>query len=110
MVSEHVVSLSSANWAAEVEKASVPVLVDFGAAWCPPCRMIAPIIADLAGEYKGVMKMGTIDTDEETALAAQFGVMSLPTLLVFQDGQVIDRVVGFMPKAALKKRIESLLG
>ncbi|HWI52437.1 MAG TPA: thioredoxin [Symbiobacteriaceae bacterium] len=110
MVSEHVVSLSPANWAAEVENASVPVLVDFGAAWCPPCRMIAPIIADLASEYKGVMKFGTLDTDAETALAAQFGVLGLPTLLVFRNGQVIDRVVGFTPKPALKKRIEALLG
>lgn len=110
MVSEHVVSLSSANWAAEVESASVPVLVDFGAAWCPPCRMLAPIIADLAAEYKGLMKMGTIDTDDETALAAQFGVLGLPTLLVFKDGKVIDRVIGFTPKKELKKRIDGVLG
>lgn len=110
MVSEHVVSLSSANWAGEVERASVPVLVDFSASWCAPCRMIAPIIADLAGEYAGVMKFGVIDSDAETALAAQFGVLGLPTLLVFRNGQVVDRVAGFTPKPALKKRIDALLG
>lgn len=110
MVSEHVVSLSSANWAGEVEGESVPVLVDFGASWCAPCRMIAPIIAELAGEYEGVMKFGVIDTDAEIDLAAHFGVMGLPTLLVFKNGQVIDRIVGFTPKPTLKKRIDALLG
>lgn len=110
MVSEHVVSLSSANWADEVVNASVPVLVDVGASWCPPCRLIAPIIADLAGEYLGVMKIGTLDADAETAIAAQFDVLGLPTLLIFKGGQVVDRVVGFTPKPALKQRIDSLLG
>lgn len=110
LVSEHVVSLSSANWAAEVENASGPVLVDFGASWCAPCRMIAPIVADLAGEYQGAMKFGMLDADADTALAAQFGILGLPTLLVFKNGQVVDRIVGFTPKPALKKRIDTLLG
>lgn len=110
MVSEHVVSLSSANWAGEVGNASIPVLVDFGASWCPPCRMIAPIIAELAGEYEGVMKFGMIDTDAEVELAANYGVLGLPTLLIFKNGQVIDRIIGFTPKPALKKRLDALLG
>jgi thioredoxin 1 len=105
-----VVSLASGNWQDEVANASMPVLVDFGAAWCPPCRMLAPIIAELAAEYQGVMKVGAVDTDAEIDLAAQYDVVSLPTVLLFKGGQVVDRVVGFTPKAALKKRLDELLG
>lgn len=109
MVSEHVLSLSAATWSTEVERSSIPVLVDFGAPWCAPCRMIAPIIAELAGEYQSVMKMATVDADVETAIAAQFGVQGLPTLLIFKGGQLVDRITGFTPKPALKKRIDAVL-
>lgn len=110
MASDRVVNLSSANWTAEVENSSIPVLVEFGASWCAPCRMLAPIITDLAGEYGGAMKFGMLDADADTPLAAQFSVLGLPTLLVIKNGQVVDRVVGFTPKLALKKRIDALLG
>ena len=109
MVSEHVMGFSSANWADEVENAAVPVLVDVSANWCAPCRMLAPIIADLATAYQGVMKFGTLDADAETALAARLGVLGLPTLLVFKNGQVVDRIAGFTPKPALKQRIDTVL-
>lgn len=110
MIGQQVASFSAANWAGEVENASVPVLVDVGANWCAPCRMIAPVIAELAGEYSGSMKFGTLDVDAETAVAAQYGVVSLPTLLIFKDGQPIDRIVGFTPKQELKRRLNKLLG
>lgn len=110
MASDRVVNLSSANWTAEVENSSIPVLVEFGASWCAPCRMLAPIITDLAGEYGGAMKFGSLDADADTPLAAQHSVLGLPTLLVIKNGQVVDRVVGFTPKLALKKRIDALLG
>ncbi|HWI61316.1 MAG TPA: thioredoxin domain-containing protein [Symbiobacteriaceae bacterium] len=110
MVSEHMVSFSSANWADEVERSSVPVLVDVGANWCPPCRMLAPIVAQLAGEYQGVMKVGTLDADAEPDIAAQYGVLGLPTLLFFKGGRLVDRIAGFTPKPELKKRIDAIVG
>lgn len=109
MISEQVVSLSAANWAAEVEGASVPVLVDVTATWCPPCRLLAPIIGELAGEYSGTMKVGALDADANEALVARFGVLGLPTLLLFKGGQPVERIVGYAPKGELKKRIDSVL-
>lgn len=106
MTSEQVISISATNWADEVGKAAVPVLVEFGAAWCPPCRLIAPILAELAVEYAGAVKFGTIDADTEGALAAQFGIMGLPTMLLFKEGQPVERIIGFLPKKELKSRID----
>lgn len=110
MTGEALVTLSAANWAEEVEKASEPVLVDFGASWCPPCRLLAPIIAELATEYSGTVKVGAVDVDVEQQIAAQYGIMGLPTLLLFKQGQPVDRIVGFTPKKELKSRIDAQLG
>lgn len=106
MTSEQVLSISGANWADEVGKAAVPVLVEFGAAWCPPCRMLTPVLAELAGEYGGAVKIGTVDADTEQALASQYGIMGLPTMLLFKQGQLVDRIVGFAPKKELKSQID----
>lgn len=105
-----VVTLTAANWTDEVENSSAPVLVDFWAVWCGPCRMIAPIVEELAGEYDGAVKVGKLNVDENTAVASKYGIMSIPTLLVFKDGQPVDRVVGFMQKRELKSRIDARLG
>ncbi|HYG58068.1 MAG TPA: thioredoxin [Symbiobacteriaceae bacterium] len=110
MASDKVVMLSSGNWAEKVDTASTPVLVDFWAPWCGPCRMIAPIVEELAGEYEGKVAVGKLNVDENQALAAKFGVMSIPTLLVFKGGQPVERIVGFMPKKELKARVDSVLG
>ena len=93
----------------EVEKASMPVLVDFWADWCMPCKMIAPIVEDLAEEYDGKVSFAKVDVDSNPNIAMKFGIRSIPTLLVFKDGAPIDQVVGAVPKAVLKKRLENAL-
>lgn len=110
MASDKVMTLSSSNWEAEVEKSGAPVLVDFWAVWCGPCRMIAPIVDELANDYEGRIKVGKLNVDENNALAAKYGVMSIPTLLVFKDGQPVDRIVGFQPKKELAAKIDRVLG
>lgn len=109
LASDKVITLSTGNWGSEVEQSSTPVLVDFWAVWCGPCRMIAPIVEELAGEYEGTLKVGKLNVDENQALAAKFGVMSIPTLLVFKGGQPVERIVGFMPKKDLKAKIDGAL-
>lgn len=110
MASDNVLTLTAENWAAEVEGSNTPVLVDFWAVWCGPCRMIAPIVDELAGEYAGKLKVGKLNVDENNALAAQFGVMSIPTLLIFKNGQPVERIVGFQPKKDLAAKIDAVIG
>lgn len=102
--------LTAANFEDEVARAETPVLVDFWAAWCGPCRMVGPIVDELAREYAGRLKVGKVDVDAEPRLAAQFGIQSIPTLLVFSDGQIVDQIVGAAPKAQLAARLERVLG
>jgi thioredoxin 1 len=109
MASDKVLTLSNANFASEVGSGT-PVLVDFWAPWCGPCRMIAPIVDELAEEYAGKVKVGKVNVDENQAIAAQFGVMSIPTLMVFKNGQPVERIVGFMPKKDLQARLNGVLG
>jgi thioredoxin 1 len=109
LASDKVVTLSGSNWADEVEKSATPVVVDFWAPWCGPCRMIAPIVDELAVEYEGTVKIGKLNVDENQALAAKYGVMSIPTLLVFKNGQPVERIVGFAPKKELKAKIDAAL-
>ena len=91
-------AVNSSNFEEEVLKADVPVLVDFWATWCGPCKMLSPIIAEIASEADG-FKVCSVDVDEEQDLAMTYGVSSIPTLLVFQGGKVVNRSVGFIPKA-----------
>ncbi len=82
------------------------VLVDFGAEWCPPCKMIAPVLEELAQELDGKLTIGTLDTDENQDTAMTFGVMGLPTLLLFKGGKPVDRIVGYQPKTQLMARLQ----
>jgi thioredoxin 1 len=103
-------NLTQENFAAEVTQSAEPVLVDFWAEWCGPCKMISPILDELAQEYGERLKIGKVNVDEQQNLASQFGVQSIPTLLVFQKGQVVDQVVGLRSKRDLKSRLDRVAG
>jgi thioredoxin 1 len=94
-------AVTDATFETEVLKADRPVLVDFWADWCAPCRMIAPIVEAIAAEHADALKVVKLDVDDNRQVAAQYGVMSIPTLILFKDGQPVERVVGFMPKERL---------
>ncbi len=94
----------------EVVKAETPVLVDFWAEWCGPCRLVAPIVEDFAREYEGKLKVAKVDVDDNQNLAMKFNIMSIPTLGVFKGGQLVERIVGYMPKGELKRRVDAALG
>ena len=100
---------NDANFDAEVKQSDQPVLVDFGAEWCGPCRALAPIVEELAKEFDGRIKFGTVDIDDSRQVAAQFGIMSVPTIIFFKAAEAVDKVVGLRPKAELKNKIEGLL-
>ncbi|MBQ9931095.1 MAG: thioredoxin [Firmicutes bacterium] len=100
------ITITKNNFEQEVLQSDKPVLVDFWAAWCGPCRMVAPIVAQIAEEQAGKVKVGKINVDEEPALAMQFGITSIPTLLVFKDGQVVNKAVGYMPKEQLEAMLK----
>ncbi|MDE3154219.1 MAG: thioredoxin [Acidobacteriota bacterium] len=100
--------VSDATFARDVEQSPLPVLVDLWAAWCGPCRMIAPIVDELASEFAGRVRVAKLNVDENPRTAARFNVFSIPTLLVFKNGQEVDRIVGVVAKAALSKRLAAL--
>jgi thioredoxin 1 len=95
------IQITKDNFESEVLKSSVPVLVDFWAAWCGPCKMVGPIVDEVAKELEGKAKVGKINVDEEQHLAREFAIMSIPTLIVFKDGQVVNKIVGARSKAEL---------
>ena len=103
--------VTDAAFASEVLESDVLVLVDFWAPWCGPCRMVAPVLEKIAGEYDGQLKVCEVNVDNERETAMQYGIMSIPTLLLFQDGQVVEQVTGVTPnfEGDLKKKIESYL-
>ncbi|MBS4025011.1 MAG: thioredoxin [Clostridia bacterium] len=109
MASEQVIAFTDGNFSTDVLESNQPVLVDFWAAWCGPCKMIAPVIDELAEAYDGKVKVGKLNVDENGNTAQQYGVMSIPTILLFKNGEVIERVVGYKTKDELAKIIDSIL-
>ncbi len=103
------IQINAKSYSKEVEQSDVPVLVDFYADWCMPCRMMAPVFDKLGQEYKGSIKFVKVNVDEEADLAGKFGVMGIPTLVLTNKGKEISRVVGFAPESALKQKINEAL-
>jgi thioredoxin 1 len=102
--------LTDANFASEVLKSALPVLVDFWAPWCGPCRQIAPVIEELSAENAGSIKVGKVNIDDNPQSAQQYGVASIPTLMLFKGGEVVERFVGIQPKARLQKALDAHKG
>ena len=105
---KNVVTVGDADFGAEIEQHAGLAVVDFWATWCGPCRLIAPVVEQLAGDYAGRVKVAKLDTDANPRTMTRFGIRSIPTLLFFRDGQVVDRVVGAVPKGQLVERFERL--
>jgi thioredoxin 1 len=102
-MSKSTITVGGANWEKEVMQSGQPVLVDFWAPWCAPCRMIAPALDELAQEYAGRVKVAKLNVDQDSEIAGQFGVQSIPTLILFQGGRPVDQFVGARPKAELAR-------
>lgn len=104
-MSEKIANLTTDSFKSAVTSSSTPVLVDFWAPWCGPCKAIAPILEELATELDGKLKIAKVNIDENDAVAVEYGIRAIPTMLLFKGGQVAEQIVGMMPKAALKTKI-----
>lgn len=108
-MAEHVTAVTSGTFEAEVLEADVPVMVDFWAEWCAPCKMLAPVVEELAQDFAGRVKVVKLDTEDSPETAVQFGIRGIPTLLFFRDGGEVDRLVGMAPKSQIEDRLNLLL-
>jgi len=109
MASENVIEITDDNFEAEVKNSDIPVLLDFWAEWCMPCKMLAPVIDEIADEYAGKIKVGKLDTDNARDAALEFGISAIPTVIIFNGGEIAQRFVGLQQKADLASAIDELL-
>ena len=103
------VEFTDGSFEEEVLQSDQPVLVDFWAEWCGPCRMIGPVVEEMAGEYEGKAKIGKVNVDLNPEVSVKYGIRSIPALLIFKDGQVVDQIVGAVPKTHLSKQLDAQL-
>jgi thioredoxin 1 len=101
--------ITDKNFKEEVLESTLPVLVDFWAPWCGPCRMVAPVVEEIAEKYSGRLKVGKLNVDNNTLIASQFEIMSIPTLIIFKDGKIVKRIVGAVSSSELKAKIDDCL-
>jgi thioredoxin 1 len=109
MTDDNVITLTADNFDDEVLKSDKPVVVDFWAAWCGPCRMVSPIIDELAADYAGKIKVGKVNVDEQRSIAERYRIMSIPTIYLFKNGQPVDKIIGARPKADFERFIQQAL-
>lgn len=109
-MAEGVIEFTESNFEQEVINSQQPVLVDLWAAWCGPCRMLTPVVEELAGTYSGKAKIGKLNIDDHPQIAAKYQVMNIPTLLLFKGGEEVDRIVGVVPKEDLARRLDGIIG
>jgi thioredoxin 1 len=106
MASDAIVQVTGESFESAVLRSPIPILVDFWAAWCGPCRIVTPVLEELADEYRGRVAIAKLDVDENQQLAFQFGVSSIPTFILFRDGKVLDRMMGAVPKSAFRSFVD----
>lgn len=109
-MADNVREFTDSNFDEEVINSDVPVLVDFWAVWCMPCKMVAPVVAEIANDYSGKLKVGKLDVDNNPAVAQKYGIRSIPSLLIFQNGEVAQMLVGAVPKPQITAKIDAVLG
>ena len=104
------IEITDANFSTEVLESNVPVLVDFWAVWCGPCKIIAPVVEEIASEYQGKLKVGKLDVDNNPETSMKFGIRSIPTLMIFKGGKVVEQIIGAMPKRNLLDKLQPHMG
>ena len=109
MASDKIVTLADADFETQALSGQTPFLVDFWAEWCGPCRMLAPVLEKLAGEYDGKIRFGKLNVDENRQTAAKYGIRSIPTMIIFKNGQIHDQIVGALPEDKLRQRLDAAL-
>ena len=107
MAASNIITLTDANFKQEVLESLTPVLVDFWAEWCGPCKMLAPLLDDIASEYDGKVKVGKLNVDEHQGVASEYGIRAIPTLLLFKNGEVIDQIVGLRSRAEFRAKLNA---
>lgn len=109
MASADTVELSDSTFENEVIKSETPVLVDFWASWCGPCRMLAPVVEDIASSYAGRLKVGKVNVDENQEITMKYGIRSIPTLILFKDGKAVEQIIGAVPKSEIERVLKRAL-